>query len=59
MDLSTFIKTRLKLKGVWEKAKEKKKKKILIVAGNLMSGTLVSATSAQCHSSVVIEGGRG
>ncbi len=35
------------------------KKKILIVAGNLKSGTLVSATSAQCHSSVVIEGGGG
>ncbi len=32
------------------------KKKILIVAVNLNSGTLVSATSAQCHSSVVIKG---
>ncbi len=33
------------IKGVWEKAKEKIKKEILIVAGNLKSGTLVSATS--------------
>ncbi len=36
---------RLMIKGVWEKAKEKIKKEILIVAGNLKSGTLVSATS--------------
>ncbi len=36
---------------------KKCEKKILIVAGNLNSGTLVSATSAQCH--IEREGGGG